>query len=102
MAAGTNEVLHKRPVTSRVNSHMHAEHRLAIAKGQAKIDKKFKAALRAKGFSQGGLARAIDIQPSLLSMYRTGERKIPLSRAKRIEELTGWSVSSWPGVVSDA
>ena len=102
-----NTVLHNRSHTSRVNSNnMHADHRLAISEG-AKNDPFSKAIRAAKPtkFTQNTLAKAVRIPASLLSMYRKGLRKIPLSRAKEIQALTGWPADAkhWPGgIVSDA
>lgn len=101
-------VLTNGEVKSRVNSQkMHTQHRLAISKGRAKRDKLFKDTIRkAKpGYTQASLAAAVGMQPSLLSMCRSEERAMFLSRAKRIEALTGWPAdkSHWPGgIIEDA
>lgn len=90
-----------------MTSNMTPEHKLAISEGRTGRDK-FTAKIRAakpKGYSQNALAKALGIKPSLLSMYRTGERKIPLARAQRVQELTGWPADAahWPGgILSDA
>jgi len=107
-AAGTSELLTNGAVKSRVNSQkMHAEHKLAISKGQAKRDKRFKDTIRnaTPRYTQAVLAQAIGMQPSLLSMCRSGERAMYLSRARRIEALTGWPADKghWPGgIIEDA
>jgi hypothetical protein len=107
-SAGTEELLTKSDVKSRVNSQkMHSEHKLAISEGQAKRDKKFKDTIRnAKPrYTQAGLAQAIGMKPSLLSMCRSGERAMFLSRARRVEDLTGWPADKahWPGgIIEDA
>ena len=97
------EVLHKRLRSSSVNVDMHADQRLAISKGQ-KGDEAFRKAIRAKGYTQNGLARAVGISPAVLSLHRNELRKIPKARAEAIQKLTGWPADGkhWPvGIVSD-
>jgi len=107
-AVDTQQLLHADSVKSRVNVKMHDQHKLAISEGQAKRDKKFKDKIRAakpKGYTQAGLAEAVGMQASLLSMCRSGERAMFLSRARRVEELTGWPADKahWPGgIIEDA
>lgn len=108
ISAATRRELHKTPVNARVNSRkMHAQHKLRISEGQAKRDKDFKETIRnAKpGYTQASIATAVGMQASLLSMCRSGERAMFLSRAKRIEQLTGWPADKahWPGgIIEDA
>lgn len=107
-ARGTTSDLHSEAVKSRVNvKKMHEQHKLAISEGQAKRDKKFKEKIRAAkpGYTQASLAGALGMKASLLSMCRSGERAMFLSRAKRCEELTGWPADKahWPGgIIEDA
>jgi len=105
-ALNTTSALHAGDVKSRVNvKNMHAQHKLAISEGQAKRDKKFKETIRESGYTQASLAAAIGMQASLLSMCRSGERAMFMSRAKRIEQLTGWPADKahWlGGLIEDA
>lgn len=80
------------------SSMMTAVHKVAISAGRKKKDA-FLQAIRAKGYTLRGLATALDIPPSLISMYRGGDRPIPSDRADRIEALTGWKATrgNWPG-----
>lgn len=97
-----NEGLHKRLQSATVNDRMHADHRLAISKGHK--DDAWTKALRASGFSQNSLARAVGVNQAVLSLHRQKLRKIPMSRAKAIEAKTGWPADArhWPcGIVSD-
>jgi DNA-binding transcriptional regulator YdaS (Cro superfamily) len=94
--------LHKRLRSSSVNGDMNADHRLAISKG-AKADA-FQKAIVARGFSQNSLAKAIGINPAVLSLHRNKLRRIPKARAEEIERLTGWPADAkhWPcGIVGD-
>lgn len=104
-AAGTNELLHKRLRSSSVNEPtMEKGHRLAISEGHRGEDVAFRKAIHAKGYSQNGLAKKLRLNQAILSLHRRGVRKIPLSRAKAIEALTGWPADEkhWPvGIVSD-
>lgn len=96
------EVLHKRLRSSSVNVNMNADHRLAISKG-AKSDP-FQKAITKRGYSQNSLARAIGINPAVLSLHRNKLRRIPKARAEQIAKLTGWPADAahWPcGIVSD-
>lgn len=97
------EVLHKRLRPSRVNVNMHADQRLAISKGQGG-DATFRKAIRAKGYTQNALARAIGVSPAVLSLHRNSLRKIPRARAEAIAKLTGWAADArhWPcGIATD-
>jgi len=104
----TTESLHSGDVKSRVNPKMHAQHKLAISKGQAKSDKRFKDTIRnatPQGYTQASLAAAVGMKASLLSMCRSGERAMFLSRARRIQDLTGWpaDLAHWRGgLIEDA
>lgn len=105
--AGLIESLNNTPVTFKVKTQMHSQHKLAISEGRATRDKKFKKTIREAEprYTQAALATAVEMQPSLLSMCRSGERAIYLSRAKRIEQLTGWPADKahWPGgIIEDA
>ncbi len=104
-AFDTTGVLHKRLRRATVNDvSMHADHRLAISKGQGDEDRAFRKAIRAKGYTQNALAKAVGINQAVLSLHRRELRKIPLARAQRIEALTGWPADAkhWPcGIVSD-
>jgi hypothetical protein len=96
-----------------VNTSMVQARRLAISAGLAKGDEFIiyigdakREAEGHKRYSLRSLAKALDIPPSLLSMYRSRKngRACPTSRAKRIERLTGWPAESvhWPnGLTSD-
>jgi DNA-binding transcriptional regulator YdaS (Cro superfamily) len=99
------KALHKRLRSSRTNVDMHADHRLAISRGHKGADGAFKKAIDAKGYTQNALARAIGINQAVLSLHRKKLRRIPLSRAKAIEKLTGWPADGrhWPcGIATDA
>lgn len=95
-------VLHKRLRPSRMNVDMHADQRLAISKGQGG-DLSFRNAIRAKGFTQNSLAKAVGVSPAVLSLHRNKLRKIPRARAEAIAKLTGWAADArhWPcGIVA--
>lgn len=97
------KALHKRLRSSSVNVDMNADQRLAISRGQAG-DAAFRKAIRAKGYTQNGLARAAGISPAVLSLHRNELRKIPRARAEKIAKLTGWPADAkhWPcGIASD-
>lgn len=103
-STGTNEVLHKRLRSASVNERMDLDHRLAISEGQGKADEAFRKAIRAKNYTQNKLAKAVGINQAVLSLHRQKLRRIPLSRAKDIERLTGWPADAkhWPcGIVTD-
>ena len=98
----TKRLLQKREQLSIVNSNkMTPDHRLAISKGRAEKDP-FTVAARKAGYSQNTLAKAVGVKPSMLSMYRKGHRKIPLKRAERVQELTGWPADGkhWRGGIT--
>jgi len=92
------KALHKRLRSSRTNVDMHADHRMAISRGHKGTDGAFKKAIGNKGYTQNALARAIGINQAVLSLHRKELRRIPLSRAKAIEKLTGWPADArhWP------
>lgn len=90
-----------------VSEQMQLENRIAISKSRsAGSDDPFFEAIRAakpKGFTLRSLAKRIGTKPSLLSMQRKGDRPIPVSRAKEIEDLTGWPADKkhWPGGITE-
>jgi hypothetical protein len=104
-AEGTKQPLHKRLHESRVNEpSMEKSHRLAISEGHKGDADLFAKAIRKAGFSQNSLAKRLRINQALISLHRKKVRKIPMSRAKDIESLTGWPADAkhWPcGIVSD-
>ena len=98
------KLLHKRLRRATVNVDMNAEQRLAISRGQSG-DQAFRKAIRAKGYTQNGLARAVGVSPAVISLHRNSLRKIPKARAEAIAKLTGWPADArhWPcGIASDA
>jgi ribosome-binding protein aMBF1 (putative translation factor) len=104
-AKATKQPLHKRLHESRVNEpSMEKSHRLAISEGHKGDADLFAKAIRKAGFSQNSLAKRLRINQALISLHRKKVRKIPMSRAKDIESLTGWPADAkhWPcGIVSD-
>jgi hypothetical protein len=83
---------------------MEKSHRLAISEGHKGDADLFAKAIRKAGFSQNSLAKRLRINQALISLHRKKVRKIPMSRAKDIESLTGWPADAkhWPcGIVSD-
>lgn len=111
--AGGDRVLPVVNVLGVVNTSKGKARRLAISAGLAKGDEfisyigdEKRETEGHKRYSLRSLAKAIDIPPSLLSMYRSKKngRACPASRAKRIERLTGWvaNAAHWPnGLTSD-
>jgi len=98
----TKQVLHTGHVLSRVdNTSMDNSHRLAISRSRSKGMPRdpFSAACRKASLTRGGLARALGIDPALLSRYRKGTRPIPQERADKVKALTGWPADKahWPG-----
>lgn len=101
MASG-REALHKRLQKSIVvNNDMDNSHKLAISRSRQRATPRdpFSQACRKAGLTRGGLARALNIDPALLSRYRKGTRPIPQERADKVKALTGWPAdkSHWPG-----
>lgn len=98
----TNAVLTKSEKLSRLDSNqMDPAHRLAISRGRSssKVDPKFKAAYRSKGYTLTSLAGAVDCDAPLLSKYRRQLRRIPQDRAEKIARLIPWPADQahWPG-----
>lgn len=99
---GEKQPLHKSHALSIVGkSNMDNDHRLNISRSRSRAAPRdsFSSACRKAKLTQGGLARALQIDPALLSRYRKGTRPIPQERADKVKALTGWPADKahWPG-----
>lgn len=72
------------------------EHRVALSKAVTAPKDKFAKAVHDAGLTMAGLARAVGIHPSQITLARQGKRPMPIAKAEHIERLTGFPVSAWP------
>jgi len=101
--------LHERSVSTRrsksvsVNNVHTQNHRMKISEAKAGDDDPFAKAYRKRGLTQNGLAAAVGIKGSLLSMYRTGARPIPIERARAIAAIIQWPADKahWPNLLGE-
>lgn len=96
------ESLHTVNIGGKVNSSMNTVHRVAISQGRTPKNP-FMAKVGAAGLTLRSLAKRLDVQVSLLSMYRMKDgRPIPRARAERIAALTGWPADAahWPNGIA--
>lgn len=69
---------------------MTAETKLAISKGRKGDKDGFSRTIRAAGYTMRGLATELGCSVTLISLQRKGLKPMPIERARRIQELTGW------------